>query len=39
MAMEVVWVRAFTPTLSTTIYSFAFILVLYLYATWVGSYL
>ena len=39
MAMEVVWVRAFTPTLSTTIYSFAFILAIYLFATWVGSYL
>jgi len=39
MAMEVVWVRAFTPTLSTTIYSFAFILAMYLFATWVGSYL
>jgi spermidine synthase len=39
LAMEVVWVRAFTPTLSTTIYSFAFILAIYLLATWVGSYL
>ena len=38
MAMEIVWVRAFTPTLSTTIYAFAFILFLYLYATWIGSY-
>jgi spermidine synthase len=38
MAMEIVWVRAFTPTLSTTIYAFAFILSLYLLATWIGSY-
>lgn len=38
MAMEIVWVRAFTPTLSTTIYAFAFILSLYLCATWGGSY-
>ncbi len=38
MAMEIVWVRAFTPTLSTTIYAFAFILSLYLLATWLGSY-
>jgi predicted membrane-bound spermidine synthase len=39
MAMEVVWTRAFTPVLLTTIYSFASILVTYLLATWVGSYL
>lgn len=38
MAMEIVWVRAFTRILSTTIYAFAFILSLYLCATWVGSY-
>ncbi|MFH1190270.1 MAG: fused MFS/spermidine synthase [Candidatus Omnitrophota bacterium] len=37
MAMEVVWVRDFTPVLSTTIYSFASLLTVYLFATWVGS--
>ncbi len=37
MAMEVVWVRAFTPVLKTTIYSFAALLTVYLFATWVGS--
>lgn len=37
MAMEVVWTRAFTPVLLTTIYSFAGILVIYLLATWLGS--
>ena len=37
MAMEVVWVRAFTPVLWTTIYSFAVLLTVYLFATWVGS--
>lgn len=37
MAMEVVWTRAFTPVLKTTIYSFASILAVYLFATWQGS--
>lgn len=37
MAMEVVWTRAFTPVLRTTIYSFAALLAMYLLATWVGS--
>lgn len=37
MAMEVVWTRAFTPVLHTTIYSFASLLATYLFATWVGS--
>jgi len=37
--MEVVWTRAFTFVLKTTIYSFAMILATYLLATWVGSYL
>lgn len=37
MAMEVVWTRAFTPVLRTTIYSFASLLAMYLLATWVGS--
>ena len=39
MAMEVVWTRAFTPVLYTTIYSFAGILIVYLFATWVGSWI
>jgi len=37
MAMEVVWTRAFTPVLRTTIYAFASLLGVYLFATWVGS--
>lgn len=37
MALEVAWVRAFTPVLRTTIYSFALLLVVYLFATWLGS--
>jgi spermidine synthase len=37
MAMEVVWTRAFTPVMTTTIYAFASLLVTYLVATWVGS--
>jgi spermidine synthase len=37
MAMEVVWTRAFTPVLITTIYSFAKLLAVYLMATWIGS--
>ena len=36
MAMEVVWTRAFTPVLQTTIYAFASILAVYLLATWIG---
>ena len=39
MAMEVVWVRAFTPVLLTSIYSFACILAVYLLATWTGSHI
>jgi spermidine synthase len=39
LAMEVVWTRAFTFVLKTTIYSFALILTTYLLATWIGSYL
>ncbi|MDD5356042.1 MAG: hypothetical protein PHY56_05870, partial [Candidatus Omnitrophica bacterium] len=39
MAMEVVWVRAFTPVLQTTIYSFAVLLTVYLFATWLGSFI
>lgn len=37
MAMEVVWTRAFTPILSTTIYAFASLLGVYLLATWLGT--
>lgn len=37
MAMEVVWTRAFTPILKTTIYAFAGLLASYLLATWLGS--
>jgi spermidine synthase len=39
MALEVVWTRAFTPVLNTTIYAFALILAVYLTATALGSYL
>ncbi len=37
MALEVVWVRQFTPYLGTVVYAFAAILALYLAATFVGS--
>ncbi len=37
MAMEVVWTRAFTPVLKTQVYSFALIVVVYLGATFAGS--
>ena len=37
LAMEVAWVRGFTPVLKTTIYSFAAILATYLFSTLVGS--
>jgi spermidine synthase len=37
MAMEVVWTRAFTPILKTTVYAFAALLTAYLLATWIGS--
>jgi spermidine synthase len=37
MAMEVVWVRQFTPYLGTVVYAFATILALYLAATFLGS--
>jgi predicted membrane-bound spermidine synthase len=38
MSAEVVWTRAFTPILNTTIYAFALVLAVYLAATAVGSY-
>ncbi|MGO9087911.1 MAG: fused MFS/spermidine synthase [Terriglobales bacterium] len=37
MAVEVVWIRLFTPGLSTFVYAFAAILGLYLGATYLGS--
>lgn len=37
MAMEVIWVRQFTPYLGTLVYAFATILGLYLAATFVGA--
>ncbi|HQT93977.1 MAG TPA: hypothetical protein PK435_05035 [Thermoanaerobaculaceae bacterium] len=37
MAMEVIWVRQFTPYLGTVVYSFASILALYFVATFAGS--
>ena len=37
MAMEVVWVRQFTPYVGTVVYAFATILALYLGATFLGS--
>jgi predicted membrane-bound spermidine synthase len=37
MAMEVVWVRQFTPYMGTVVYTFATILALYLAATFAGS--
>jgi spermidine synthase len=39
IAMEVIWTRAFTPVLKTTIYAFAMLLATYLLATCLGSYL
>ena len=36
--LEVVWTRAFTPVLTTTVYAFAFLITAYLLATWIGSY-
>lgn len=38
MGLEVIWTRSFAPVLKTTIYSFAFLLTIYLLATWVGSF-
>ncbi len=37
MGMEVIWIRQFTPYLSTVVYAFASILGLYLLSTFVGS--
>ena len=37
MAMELVWVRQFTPFLGSVVYTFSAILAIYLVATFVGS--
>ena len=37
MAMEVIWARAFTPIMTTQVYSFALIIFAYLGATFFGS--
>ena len=37
LAMEVIWVRSFTPVLKTQVYSFALIVFAYLGATFLGS--
>lgn len=39
MSLEVLWIRAFTPVLKTTVYAFASILTVYLLGTWIGSYI
>jgi len=39
MGAEVVWIRLYTPWLGTVVYAFAAILVLYLLATYTGSWL
>lgn len=38
LAMEVVWTRTFAPVLGTQVYAFAALLVVYLVATWIGSF-
>jgi predicted membrane-bound spermidine synthase len=38
MGMEVIWIRLFTPYAGPVVYSFAFILISYLSATFVGSF-
>lgn len=37
MGVEVVWVRQFTPYVSTVVYAFALLLALYLVSTYIGS--
>jgi spermidine synthase len=37
MAFEIIWTRAFIPTLGNFVYAFAGLLTVYLFATWVGS--
>src|SRR5579864_1582191 len=38
MAMEVIWVRRYTPFVGTVVYAFASILAVYLFSTFMGSY-
>jgi spermidine synthase len=38
MALEIIWMRAFTPVLGTLVYSFAGLLTVYLISTTVGSF-
>jgi len=38
MAMEVIWVRRYTPYVGTVVYAFASILAVYLFSTFMGSY-
>jgi len=37
MGMEIIWIRLYTPYIGPLVYSFAFILVAYLLATYAGS--
>ena len=37
LGMEVLWIRAFTPYVGTVVYSFASVLALYLFATYLGT--
>ena len=37
MAMEVIWIRQFTPFIGTSVYAFAFIVAFYLAGTFLGS--
>jgi spermidine synthase len=37
MALEIIWMRAFTPILGTLVYAFSGLLTVYLLATWLGS--
>jgi spermidine synthase len=37
MALEIVWMRAYTPILGTLVYAFSGLLAVYLFATWLGS--
>ena len=39
MAMEIIWIRSFTPILRTHTYSFASVVAVYLFSTWIGSYI
>ncbi len=39
MAMEVAWVRDYTPILGNEVYAFSGLLAVYLFATWMGSWL